>query len=43
MRINKWSPQEKAMIFYQILPTDHVRKCIEVSLENCMLILGLKG
>ena len=31
------------MIFYQILSTHSSRNYIEISLENCMWILGLKG
>ena len=35
----------KDLIFYQILSTtsNSLRKCMEISLENFMLILGIKG
>ena len=39
----KWSQREKSLIFYQFLPTNSVRKCIEISLENLFVDIGLKG
>ena len=45
MRINEMITQEKnnALVFYQILLTHSLRKCMETSLRICMWILGLKG
>ena len=31
---NEWSLGENALIFEQILSTNSVRKCMEISLEN---------
>ena len=36
MRINEMiTKRENALIFYQILSTTSLKKCIEISLENC--------
>ena len=41
MRINKIITEEKkASIFYQILSTHSLRKCIEISLENLYVDIG---
>jgi len=40
MRIEKWSPRENALIFYQILPTNSLRKCEEISWENLYVDIG---
>ena len=41
MRINKVITQEKnALIFYQILSTHSLRKCMEISLENLYVDTG---
>ena len=34
---------ENALIFLQILSTNSLELCMEISVENCMWILGLKG
>ena len=34
MRINKMITRKKSLVFYQILPTNSSRKCMEISLEN---------
>ena len=36
----KWSPRINALIFYQILSTHSLRKCIEISLENLYVVIG---
>ena len=36
----EWSPKGKCLIFYQILPTYSLRKCIENSLENLYVDIG---
>ena len=36
----KWSQSEKSLIFYQILSTNSIRKCIEISLENLYVDIG---
>ena len=36
----KWSQREKSLIFYQILSTNSLRKCIEISLENLYVDIG---
>ena len=36
----KWYPSKNALIFYQILLTHSVRKCIEISLENLYVDTG---
>ena len=38
----KWSQREKSLIFYQILSTNSLRKCIEISLENLYVDIGAK-
>ena len=38
----KWSQREKSLIFYQILSTNSLRKCIETSLENLYVDIGAK-
>ena len=44
MRINKMNTYCFALIFYQILSTHSLRKCMKISLENLYVdILGLKG
>ena len=44
MRIDKNDHQRKnALIIFQILPTNSVRKCIEINWRICKQILGLKG
>ena len=41
MRINKMITQVKnALIFYQILSTHSLRKCMEISLENLYVDTG---
>ena len=41
MRIHKMITQEKGkMIYYQILSTHSLRKCIEISLENLYVDTG---
>ena len=35
----KWSLRENALIFYQILSTTSLKKCIEISLENCYVAI----
>ena len=43
MRINKMiTIEKKALIFYQILSI-HLRKCMEISLENLFVDIGRKG
>ena len=39
-RINKWSQREKSLIFYQILSTNFLTKCMEISLENLYVDIG---
>ena len=39
----KWSPERNALIYHQILSTNSLRKCMEISWRICMWILGLKG
>ena len=40
----KWSPKENALIFYHILSTHSLTKCIEISFWRiCMWIWGHKG
>ena len=36
----KWSPKKNALIFYQILSTHSLRKCMEISLENLYVDTG---
>ena len=43
MRINKMILKRKSLIFYQILSTNSLRKCMEISLENLYVDIGLKG
>ena len=38
--IKIWSQREKSLILYQFLPTNSVRKCIEISLENLYVDIG---
>ena len=40
MRINKMITKKKSLIFYQILSTNSVKKCIEISLENLFVDIG---
>ena len=42
MRVNKMIIQEKMpqVIFYQILSTNSLRKCMEISLENLYVDTG---
>ena len=42
MRINKNNdhPSKNALIFYQILSTHSLRKCMEISLENLYVDTG---
>ena len=41
--LTKWLPKElNAQIIFQILPTNSVRKCIEISLENLYAAIGAK-
>ena len=42
MRINKNNVQqlENALIFYQILSINSLRKCMEISLENLYVDIG---
>ena len=40
MRFNKYHLRENALIFYQILPTNSLRKCIKISLENLYVVIG---
>ena len=40
MRINQMITKRKSLIFYQFLPTNSVRKCIEISLENLFVDTG---
>ena len=43
MRIDKNGHQRKnALTIFQILPTNSVRKCIEISLENLYATIGAK-
>ena len=37
------SPKGKALIFYQILPTNSLKKCMEISRENLHVDTGHKG
>ena len=37
---NEWSLRENALIFEQILSTNSVRKCMEISLENLYVDSG---
>ena len=39
----KWSAKRKCLIFYQILSTYSLRKCVKISLENLYMDIGLKG
>ena len=34
---------ENALIFYQILPTNSLRKCMETSLRNLYMDIGAEG
>ena len=34
---------ENALIFYQILPTNSLRKCMETSLGNLYMDIGAEG
>ena len=44
MRIHKNDHlMENSLIFCQILPTDSLRKCMEISMENLYVVLGLNG
>ena len=45
MRINEVHDHqtENASIFYQILSTDSLRKCMEICLENLCVDLGAVG
>ena len=36
----KWSPKKNALIFYQILSTHSLGKCMEISLENLYVDTG---
>ena len=40
MRIGKMITKGKIVIFYQILSTNPVRKCMEISLENLYVDIG---
>ena len=41
MRINTCDHQrENALIFYQILSTNSLRKCVDISLENLYMDIG---
>ena len=40
MRINQMITKGKSLTFYQFLPTNSVRKCIEISLENFFVDIG---
>ena len=42
MKVNKTNnhPKETALIFKQILSTNYLRKCIEISLENLYVDTG---
>ena len=41
MRIDKMiTKEENALIFYEILSTNSVRKCMEISLENLYVYIG---
>ena len=42
MRISNYNDhvRENALIFYQILSTNSLRKCIEISLENLYVDIG---
>ena len=41
MRIDKKiTKEENALIFYEILSTNSVRKCMEISLENLYVYIG---
>ena len=40
MRFNKYHLRENTLIFYQILPTNSLRKCIKISLENLYVVIG---
>ena len=40
MRINERSIKKSALIFYQILLTYSLKKCIEISLENWYVDIG---
>ena len=43
MRFNKMiTSGENALIFYQILSTNSLKKCMEINLENLQLDIGLK-
>ena len=33
---------ENSLIFCQILPTDSLRKCMEISMENLYVDIGIK-
>ena len=36
----KWSPERNALIYHQILSTNSLRKCMEISLENLYVDSG---
>ena len=38
--LTKWSQIEKYLICYQILSTNSLRKCMEISLENLYVDIG---
>ena len=38
----KWSPKRKCLIFYQILSTNSLAKCMEISLKNLYGDIGAK-
>ena len=40
MRINQMITKRKSLIFYQFLPINSVRKCMEISLENLFVDIG---
>ena len=43
MRIHKNDHlMENSLIFCQILPTDSLRKCMEISMENLYVDIGIK-
>ena len=43
MRVHRIITQvKKALIFYQILSTNSLRKCMEISLENLYVDIGAK-
>ena len=35
-----WLQRDQTLIFYQILPTDFLRKCMEISMENLYADIG---